>query len=138
MNANARVTETPDRRAVLSTLWVFVVLNYLYGDLAMMIFHPATYKTVAGRMSEGLVLGATVFMELPMAMVLLSRILRHAVNRWANITVGAVFSVFALVTLLPGKAPAFLVFLSVVEIAATVFIVWYAWTWAGPVDKKAG
>ncbi len=134
MNANAKTTGTTDRKTVLSMLWVFVVLNYLYGDLAMMIFHPATYERAAARMTEGVILGAAAFMEVSIAMVLLSRVLKHAANRWANIIVGVVFSAFAGVTLLPGKAPAFYVFLSTVEIASTVFIVWYAWTWHNPVD----
>lgn len=132
MNADAGTTETTDRRTVLSTLWVFVLLNYLYGDLAMMIFHPAAYQRAAARMTEGVVLGAVAGMELPIAMILLSRVLKHAANRWANVIVGAVFSGFAAATLLPGKAPAFYVFLSAVEIASTVFIVWYAWTWPNP------
>jgi len=126
MNANAK---THDRKPVLSTLWVFVVLNYLYGDLAMMIFHPALYQRVAARMSEGVILGDAVFMELPIAMILLSRVLKYAANRWANILLGAVFSVFSAVTQLSGKAPAFFLFLSAVEIPCTLFIFWYAWTW---------
>jgi hypothetical protein len=137
VNANTKTTETNDRKTVLSTLWVFVVLNYLYGDLAMMIFHPAAYGRIAARMTEGVVLGAAALMELSIAMVLLSRVLKYAVNRWANIIVGVVFSAFAVMTLLSGKAPAFYVFLSAVEIASTLFIVWYAWTWPNPVDKKS-
>ncbi len=129
MNGDAKTTASTDRKALLSTVWVFVVLNYLYGDLAMMIFHPAAYQRVAVRMGEGVVLGAAAFMELSIAMALLSRVLKYRVNRWANIIVGAVFSVFALVTLLPGTAPPFYVFLSIVEIAATSFIVGYAWAW---------
>lgn len=137
MSANAKTTETNDRKTVLSTLWVFALLNYLYGDLAMMIFHPAAYQRMAARMTDAVVLGAAAFMELPIAMILLSRVLKYAANRWANIIVGVVFSAFAAVTLLPGKGPAFYVFLSAVEIASTVFIVWYAWTWPKPVDKKS-
>lgn len=137
MNANAKTTETNDRKTVLSTLWVFVVLNYIYGDVAMMIFHPATYQRAAAKMTDGVMLGAAAFMEVPIAMILVSRVLRYAANRLANIVVGAIFSAFAFVTLLPGKAPAFYVFLSAVEIASTVFIVWYAWTWPSPVDRKS-
>ena len=137
MNAIFEAIETTDRKALLSTFWIFVVLNYLYGDLAMMIFHPASYQRMTAGMSETLVLGAAVFMELSIAMVLLSRVLSHAVNRWANIVVGVLFSVFAFATLLPGRPPAFYAFLSAVEIAATLFIVWCAWTWPKPAGQTA-
>jgi hypothetical protein len=136
MNTNKTTTETKDRKALLSTLWIFVVINYLYGDLAMMIFRPATYQRIATSMNEWFVLGAAVFMELSIAMVLLSRILKYAANRWANIIIGLVFSAFALITLLPGNPPAFYVFLSTVEIASTLFIVWYAWKWPKPADQN--
>jgi hypothetical protein len=109
-------------------LWVFVILNYLYGDVAMVIFRPAAYQAIAARMSDALILGAAVLMELLIAMVLLSRVLRYPANRWANIGGGVVATVFAAATLSP-RAPSFYVFLSLVEILCTLFIVWYAWTW---------
>jgi hypothetical protein len=132
MTATGDARQGRDRRPVFSVLWIFVVLNYLYGDLAMVIFHPAAYQRLAGGMNQWLVLGAAAFMEVPIAMVLFSRVASHNVNRWANIVIGSVFSAFAFVTLLPGPPPAFYIFLSAVEIAATLFIVWYAWTWREP------
>jgi hypothetical protein len=123
--------ETNERKAVLSTLWIFVMFNYLYGDLAMMIFHPAAYQKIVAQMSEALVLGATVLMESLIAMVLLSRVLGFKVNRWANIIGGIVGTLFAAVTLI-GTPPAFYIFLSAIEIACTLFIIWYAWTWPAP------
>lgn len=128
---NNKTADTKDRKAILSTLWIFVIFNYLYGDLAMMMFHPAAYQRIVAGMSEGLVLGATVLMEILIAMVLLSRILKYQANRWANIIVGIVGTAFAALTLI-GKPPAFYVFLSAIEIACTLFIVWYAWTWSNP------
>jgi hypothetical protein len=124
----ARATATTDRRALLSALWVFVLFNYLYGDLAMMIFRPGSYQAIAARMSQWLALAATALMELLIAMVVLVRILKYPVNRRANIIAGVVGTAFVAVTLSP-RAPPFYLFLSVVEMACTVFIVWYAWTW---------
>ena len=102
----------------------------------MMMFHPAAYQRVIAGMSEGLVLGATVLMEILIAMVLLSRILKYQANRWANIIVGVVGTAFAALTL-GGKPPAFYVFLSAIEIVCTLFIVWYAWTWPNPVTQHS-
>lgn len=131
MNINKQPAETKDRRAILSTVWIFVMFNYLYGDLAMVIFRPEAYQRIVAGMSEGLVLGATVLMEILIAMVLLSRVLKYQANRWANIIMGVVGTAFAALTL-GGKPPAFYVFLSAIEIACTLFIVWFAWTWPNP------
>jgi hypothetical protein len=131
MNTNKQIVETNDRKAILSTVWIFVMFNYLYGDLAMVIFRPAAYQRIVAGMSEGLVFGATVLMEILIAMVLLSRVLKYEANRWANIIMGIVGTAFAALTLI-GKPPAFYVFLSAIEIACTLFIVWYAWTWPNP------
>jgi hypothetical protein len=137
MNNSTQPSNTKDRKAILSTLWIFVVLNYLFGDLAMMMFRPAAYQRVIEGMSEGLVLGATVLMEILIAMVLLSRILKHQANRWANIIMGVVATGFAALTL-GGNPPAFYIFLSIVEIGCTLFIVWYAWTWPHPETPALG
>lgn len=136
MNTNKQPAETKDRKAVLSTIWIFVIFNYLYGDLAMVIFRPEAYQRIVAGMSEGLVLGATVLMEILIAMVLLSRILKYEANRWANIIMGIVGTAFAALTLV-GKPPAFYLFLSAIEIACTLFIVWYALTWPKPVAQHS-
>lgn len=128
MNTSKTATETKDRKAILSASWIFVIFNYLYGDLLMMIVNPAIYEKVAARMTQGIVLGLTVLMEVLIAMVLLPRILKYRANRWANIIAGVVGTAFVAMTLSP-TAPAFYLFLSAIEISCTLFIVWYAWTW---------
>jgi hypothetical protein len=136
MDTNKKTAATKDRKAILSTLWIFVTFNYLYADLVMMIVNPALYEKAAARMTVGVVLGFTVLMEILIAMVLLSRILKYRANRWANIVAGVVGTAFVAVTL-GGKPPAFYVFLSAIEIACTLFIVWYAWTWPNPEDQNS-
>jgi hypothetical protein len=123
-----RVFASVDRRSVLSWLWVFVVFNYLYADLVILIFKPGAYESIAGRMSAPVVLGATLLMELLLAMAFLTRVLEHSLSRWFNVVGGIVGTAFVAVTLGPG-APLAYRLLSGVEIACTLFIVWYAWTW---------
>ncbi len=33
MNTNIKATEVKDKKVVLSTLWIFAMLNYLYADV---------------------------------------------------------------------------------------------------------
>lgn len=117
-----------DRKSLLSTLWIFTMFNYVYADLIMMIAHPAVYQKAAAKMTPGAVLGFAVLMEIPIAMILLSRVLGYRANRWANIIAGLESSAFVAFTL-KGTPPPYYVFFCTIEIACTLFIVWYAWSW---------
>ena len=121
-------SEKADRKVVLSALWTFVVLNYLYADLTVMIFRPGAYEAAAARMPQWVALAATVLTVLLLGMVFLARVLRYRANRWANIVAGVVGTLFVAATV-GGHAPPVYLMLSAVEILCTVFIVWYAWTW---------
>lgn len=132
MNSTNVKLEGTDRRAILSSLWIFVLFNYVYADLAMMNFSPAAYAKAAAGMGSGAILIAAVLMELPIAMVLLSRILPYGANRWANVLVGAESTAWVGLTLSGGAVPAFYLLFAAIEMACTLFIVWYAWTWPMP------
>ena len=68
-------------------------------------------------------------MEIPIAMVVLARVLPYAANRWANVVAGGIMTVVQVGTLFVGSTTVYYVFFSVIEIATTAFIGWYAWTW---------
>jgi hypothetical protein len=119
----------------LSALWIFAILNYLYCDILGLMDPESLKGFLAGavggiEITQTFLLGAAVLMEIPIAMVLLSRLLPYGANRWANIAAGTVMTVVQFSSLFFGSSPtAFYVFFSVIEIACTAFIVWYAWTW---------
>jgi hypothetical protein len=144
MNTRGEPPVSKDRRAILSTLWIFAVLNYAYADILSLFFNPAlkpdyTKQLLAGYVAgilitQGFVLMAAVLMETAIAMVLLSRVLNHGANRWANIVIGVIQTASVTWSLL-GETNAFYWFFAVIEIACTLFIVWYAWTWRCPEDQ---
>lgn len=69
-------------------------------------------------------------MEIPIAMIVLSRILKHGANRWANIVAGALMAVVQIGTLPLGTEPMLhYMFYSAIEIVCNLFIVWIAWRW---------
>jgi hypothetical protein len=136
---------TIDMRSKLSTLWLFATLNYLYCDVAGLMDRELLTGYLAGNVggleiSQGFLLGAGILVEIPIAMVLLSRVLKYRANRWANIAAGTVMTVVQLATLfLAGTPTIYYLFFSVIEIATTAFIVWSAWKWsetAGPIDQS--
>ena len=86
-------------------------------------------------MTQGFLLGAAILVEIPIAMVLLSRFLTYRANRWANILAGSVMTVVQFSTLFFGTSTIYYVFFSIIEIATTVLIVWFAWNWREPVGQ---
>ncbi|HEY5276214.1 MAG TPA: DUF6326 family protein, partial [Coriobacteriia bacterium] len=121
-----------DLKVRLSTLWVFMLLNYLYCDV-LGLFDPGMPKN----MTQDALLAASFLMELPIAMVLLSRALKYRPNRWANVIAGAFMAVVQVSTLFIGTPTLYYVFFSAIEIASLLFIVWTAWRWVEPVASIA-
>ena len=128
---NSKETEMKQRKVVLSTLWIFAVLNYLYADVFTLFFNPTAQKETFA-MPQGSVLVFAVFMEIAIAMVLLSRFLNYGANRWANMIAGIFYTAFVAWSL-TGETPLpFSAFFASVEIVCTLFIAWYAWKWRNP------
>jgi hypothetical protein len=123
-----------DKKALLSTIWIFAVLNYLYCDVAQGMDANFLKQYLTGTVNgmeftQGALLAAGILMEIPIVMVLLSRVLNYRTNRWANIIAGAVMTAVQTLTLFVGKPTLYYAFFSVIEIASTAAIVWQAWTW---------
>jgi hypothetical protein len=120
-------TETADRRMMLFTLWIFATFNYVYADVVTLFD-----KSVVTSLSQETLFGAAVLVETAIAMVLLSRVLKYSANRWANIIVGAINTVAVLASLLVATPALYYAFFGIIEIATTLLIIWYAWTWPKP------
>jgi hypothetical protein len=134
MNANSKTAETKDRKVILSTLWIFAMLNYLYADVFTLFFNPmAQNETLV--MPQGAVLAFAVMMETAIAMVLLSRFLKFGANRWANMIAGIFHTALVAWTLVDATQPLFYVMFATIEIVCTLFIAWYAWQWRNPEDQ---
>jgi hypothetical protein len=120
--------EDERRMNLLSTLWLFIVVNYIYADILMIILNPAVYQHAAGKMNLATILAFSTLMELPIAMIVLARVLPYRINRWANIAVSIESTLFQGATLF-GHPKLYYVFFSVIEISCTLFITWYAFNW---------
>jgi hypothetical protein len=130
MDSNKMATAIKDRKVILSTLWIFAMFNYIYADVFSLYFNPGAQEEALA--FAGIALPFAILMETAIAMVLLSRVLRYTANRWANIVV-AVLHTASVAWSLFGETPQlFYVFFAAIEIACTLFIIWYAWTWRNP------
>jgi hypothetical protein len=131
MNTNVKAVDMKDRKVILSTLWIFAMLNYLYADVFILFFNPMAQKETLA-MPQGSVLVFAILMETAIAMVLLSRFLKHGANRWANMIAG-IFHTALVAWSLTGETPAlFYAFFASIEMVCTLFITWYAWKWRNP------
>src|SRR5262245_58322104 len=98
MKPITKTTEMKDKKAMFSTLWIFAMLNYLYCDVISLMDPDLLKQYMTGNVggvhiTRGFLLGAAMLMEIPTAMVLLSRVLGHKANRWANIIAGSIMTV---------------------------------------------
>lgn len=131
----------PDRKVILSTLWVFFILNILYADIISLMeatfsgYESSTAENaelISTIVSPEMLLGISVILELGIVMIVLSRVLKHAVNRWANIVIAIIQTLVLLASLFVGTPAMYYIFFVIVEVITLLFIVWYAWTWAEP------
>ena len=129
MNENKKSTERLDMKVRLSALWLFAMLTYTYGDVVTLM-DPVKHGSI--QLTEGFLLGGSIFMMIPIMMVLLSRILKYRANRWASIIAGTIMTAALPVTLFVAVPTSYYVFFTVIEITSTALIVWYAWKWYNP------
>ena len=121
------MTVMKDKKVILSTVWIVALFNYLYADVFSLAFNPEEWDVTI--LTEGAMLGFAVLMETAIAMVLLSRVLKYRANRLTNIIVGIIHTALVIWSL-SGETPVpYYTFFVSIEIACTVFIVWYAWRW---------
>lgn len=136
MNSIKNIVEM-DMKVKLSTLWLFAILNYLYCDVVGLMDSELLRQYMTGsvggmHITQGFLLGASILMEISIAMVLLSRVLKYRANRFANIIAGTITTLVQISTLFMGSSSMYYIFFSIIEIGCTSLIVWYAWKWANP------
>jgi MFS family permease len=119
---------------LLSALWIFATLNYLYADVMSLMDPILLPQWVSGRVGEiaitrPLLLASAAMMEVPIAMTILARILPYRSNRVANIAAG-LFKTLAIVGSLAAATPNLhYLFYASIETATTIWIVVFAWRW---------
>ena len=128
-----------DTKERLSLLWIFALLNYLYADVVA-LFAIVGSQDPAPHLTQWGLLGAAVLMEIPIAMILASRLLPLRANRLANIIAGGILTLVNgfLTFVLPlangdWHEQMFLpyMFFGTIETVCTLVIIRRAWTWSG-------
>ena len=133
MNSNKKTTGM-DMKAKLSTLWIFVLFNIIFSEFHKLLQPGFLEELMTGsvggvQMTQGVLLLGAIVLEIPIIMVLLSRVLKYGVNRWANIIAGAIT-----IAIVIGNVSTDLdnIFFTTMEVGAMLLIIWYAWNWTKP------
>lgn len=129
MTTKKETVETTNMKAKLSTLWIFVLFNMLYADCISLLDHEAPIHILLMdkiQVPQEFLLGAAILMEAAIIMILLSRLLKHKANRWANI-IGGIINILAVI--IGGWNSSYYIFFATVEVIAMLLIIWYAWNW---------
>lgn len=122
-------------RNTLSTLWVFLFLNFIFCDVFSLMYPPTIQQLASGtaiggiEMTQGLLVGFAVVMELGMVMVLAARFLPRRINRPANILVAQLLIAVQIGSLFAGENTLHYWFFSAVEIITLGAIAWIALRW---------
>jgi hypothetical protein len=133
MNTSGNTIKKIDPKVLFSALWIFLAVNYIYRDILSNTEAGSLQGYLAGNVGEititpGFLLAGAIMMEIPFAMIILSRVLKGAANRWANLLAAILMIVIEVGTMGMGTAPSLhYLFYSVIVIACNLFIIWFAW-----------
>lgn len=115
----------------LAALWLFVMLNYIYADILTLMDSTVLNDILSGALGitpSFLFMGA-ILMEIPIAMVFLSLMLKRKVNRVLNIIAGVIKTLAVLGSMFVGSIAMYYLFFGVIEIITTIVIVIIAFRW---------
>lgn len=130
MDTKKRTIVMEDMKVKLSTLWIFVMFNMAFADIVGFI-NPGTLEEImtSTDITQGFLLVAAILLEIPIAMIVLSRLLRYKANRWANIIAGVITILWVIGG---GNTSLSYIFFASIEVLCMSLIIWYAWKWPNP------
>jgi hypothetical protein len=113
----------------ISTLWIVVMFNMVFADILTFISPGALQALWAGQtgvnLTPGLLLVFAVLLEIPIAMIFMSRVMKGTASRWANTVAAVVTSAFVIGG---GSLDLYYIFFAGVEVAVMAAIVWSVWS----------
>ncbi len=115
----------------LSTLWIVVMFNMVFADILGFIEPGNLEEIMTGgpegiKITQGLLLVFAILLEIPIAMIFLSRILEYKLNRWANIVASVITIIFVIGG---GSRSLHYLFFATIEVVCMLLIIWYSVKW---------
>ncbi|MEN7981934.1 MAG: DUF6326 family protein [Nanoarchaeota archaeon] len=134
MNTFKKIFGKEYMKAKLSVLWIFVMFNYVYADILTLMDSSVLKELITGsvgglQITQGFLLAGAILIEIPIAMVVLSLVLKYKANRLANIIAGTIKTTAVFLSMFVGAPTLYYMFFGTIEIVTTSLIVWFAWRW---------
>ena len=131
MNPSITSAKKIDTKVLLSTLWIVVMINMLKADILSLYIPGAAEEVARTSASTGtpipqLMFGGAIMMEISIAMIILSHVLKYGINRWVNIIVGIITIAFVVSG---GVSYPHYIFIATVEVICLLLIIGFAWMW---------
>jgi hypothetical protein len=120
-------------RLKIAALWIAMLFLFAYGDIFGFFNTGRIAEVIAGEVSgmkitQAFLFGVSVYIAIASVMSFLTLVLTPKVSRWTNIVLPVLY-IATIVASVIGETWAYFYFLSVVESALLLLIIWYAWTW---------
>jgi hypothetical protein len=120
-----------NKKMILSTLWIVVMMNMIFADILGFMLPGALAEIMTGyggsvKLTQGAMLIAALFLEIPIAMIFLSKVLKHKTNRLLNIIAASITILFVVGG---GSLTLHYIFLAGIEVICMLAIIILSWKW---------
>ncbi len=120
------------KETLLPYFWIFLSVNYIFCDVFSLMLSDYLQQILNGNVgeiifTEKFLLTFALIMEIPMLMIILSKITLYKLNRLLNIIVGIIMLIIQIGSLAIGENSLHYIFFSTVEIITLLTIIYVAW-----------
>ena len=127
----ANIQSQVDRKVLISSLWIVVMFNMVFADILSFMIPGNLEEVLTGvvdgiSMSGNLMFIAAVMLEIPIAMIVLTRVLGRKSNRILNIVAAVITILFVIGG---GSLALHYILLAGIEVICMLLIIRLAWTW---------
>ncbi len=131
MNTSSKFIQIQDRKTILSALWVSVMFCIAYADIIGFIEPGTLEKIINGdvgfTLTPAIIVMFSLLQAIPIAMIVITRVLRRGASRWLN-TAAAVVTLLWVLGGGNWESTSYPVF-AALEVIAMLVIIGLAWTW---------
>jgi len=124
MNKTTLPTAAEPTRALLSTLWIVVLINILSADIFSFMLGAAGETPIT--VTPWMMFAFALVHEIPIAMIILSRVLQRGINRTLNYIAAGITALYVIAG---GSATPHYIFFALAEVVCLIFIVIQAKKW---------
>jgi len=129
MNTNKK-TAGMDIRERISILWIVVMINMVFADILSFMLPENLNDIMTGNtpfeITQEIMLIFAIMLEIPIAMIFLSRVLKYRANRRVNIIASVITILFIIGG---GSMTLHYIFFATIEVVIMLLIIRSAWKW---------